>query len=409
MRFVGRLLWWVALTAAVLLFLLLLFVLVAPLTSGFRNFVRDQAIAYLNRNFRGRFSVAQVEGSIWGELRFGDLRISYGDAPVLSIPLIKVKYRLLPLFNGRVDISSLVVERPSIHLTRVNGNEWNLLAALSGSHKSASATGSSMAISINRFSIDRADASVQQAGGKPLKIADTDLAGKVKIDGQETRVEIGRLRSQALLSGTPLIKLDGTLTYRDVGHAPSIEFPNLILSTKASKLRLAGAVTDLSPIVMNANLKVVKLAASDINAMFPNIGLAQDLSGTVQFHARTLKEVTAESNLSGGQARIHGQVRADLAENKPVYHGQAQVENLDLQELLKQTGGRRLPGGVVNGGIQVSGKGFGIGNVIAKTHLTDREMAVYDWNLGNLTLAGSFKAASRVSMRVLSIGLDVRH
>lgn len=390
MRFMGRLLWWVALTAAVLLCLVLLFVLVAPLTSGFRNFVRDQAIVYLNQNFRGQFSVEQVKGSIWGGLRLGGLRISYDDSPVLSIPLVKVKYRLLPLFNGRVDISSLVVERPSIHLARVNGNDWNLLAALSSFHENEN--GSSMAISINRFSIDGADASVQQAGSKPLQIAKTDLAGKIKIDGQRMRVEIRSLRSQALLSGAPPIKLDGKLTYRDVGHGPSIEFPNLILSTKASQLRLAGKVADLSPIAMNASLKVVKLAASDINAMFPNIGLGQDLSGTVQLQARTLKEVTAESTLSGGQATIHGRVLADLAENKPVYHGQAQVENLDLQELLKQNGSRRLPGGVVNGSIQLSGKGFGIGNVIAETKLTDREVAVYDWNLGNLTLAGSLKS-----------------
>ena len=392
MRFIGRLLWWIALTAAVLLFLVVLFILVAPLTSSFRNFVRDQAIVYLNQNFRGQFSIGQVEGSIWGGLRLGGLRISYDDSPVLSIPMVKVKYRLLPLFNGRVYISSLVVERPSIHLTRVNGNEWNLLAALSSSQKNAGRSGSSMAISINRFSIDGADASVQQAGSKPFEIADTDIAGKIKIDEQETRVEIGSLRSQALLSGAPPIKLDGKLTYRDVGHRASVEFPNLILSTKASRLRLAGAVTDLSPIIMHADLKAVKLAASDINAMFPNIGLMQDLSGTVQLHAKTLKEVRAEAALSGGQASIHGQVRADLAENTPAYHGQAQVENLDLQELLKQIGGRRLPGGIVNGSIQVNAKGLGIGNVIAETHLTDREVAIYDWNLGNLTLTGSLKS-----------------
>ena len=398
MRFIRRLLWWIALTAAVLLFLLLLFVLVAPLTSGFRNFVRVQAISYLNRNFRGQFSVGQVEGSIWGGLRLGDLKISYDDLPVLSIPLVKVKYRLLPLLTGKVDISSLAIERPSIHLARVNGNQWNvgdqwnLLAALSSAHGSANGSGSSIAISISRFSIDGADASVQQAGGKPFKVADTDIAGKIKIDGQETRVQIKSLRSQAMLSDAPPIKLDGKLTYRDVGHGASIEFPNLILSTQASRLRLAGAVTDLSPIVMNANLKVVKLAASDINAMFPNIGLVQDLSGTLQLHAKTLKEVRAEAALCGGQATFHGQVLADLAENTPAYHGQAEVENLDLQELLKQTGGRRLPGGVINGSIQVHGKGFGIGNVIAETQLTDREVAVYDWNLGNLTLAGSLKS-----------------
>ena len=130
-RYVGKILRR-GLGALALLALVALAVLYAfTLTDRFREFARREVLESIRGLFRGQISVERLEGSIWGDLRLANVSLQYGGAEVVRIPVVRLRYEILPLLHGELRFTDIKVDQPVVDLRRDEQGSWNLETAFS--------------------------------------------------------------------------------------------------------------------------------------------------------------------------------------------------------------------------------------------------------------------------------------
>ena len=100
-------------------------------TDGFREFVRQKLVTAINDSVRGKFSVARLDGSVWGSLTLIDVRLVDNEGEIARIPRLKVNYALLPLVWGRIQVLRLEAAQPLVWLKEGRDGVWNIVEALS--------------------------------------------------------------------------------------------------------------------------------------------------------------------------------------------------------------------------------------------------------------------------------------
>src|SRR5262249_39721262 len=120
---------------AVSVILLILFfcvftVLVLSRTALLNQFLRDKVVAFVAANYRGKLTMARMEGSVWGSLRLEQVALQYGGKTIASIPQLSLDYSLVPLLWRTVHLR-ISADSPLIDAERDSDGKWNLLTALS--------------------------------------------------------------------------------------------------------------------------------------------------------------------------------------------------------------------------------------------------------------------------------------
>ncbi len=377
-------------------------------TAGFREFLRVRIVSYLNQTYRGRFAIAQVEGSILGTLTLRDLSLGYDESPALSVPVLRLRYRLAPLLSGHVDITLLMAEAPALDLARLSDGEWNLLAVFSERNPKNQHRG--FAVGIDRLALERGEITVSEPDARKYRLQDVRLGGAAEFGPSGTRVALNQLAARLIVPGLPDTVLQGGLAYSDIGNpGGSIRVSDLSLKTRNSGVTVSGAVRDLSTKSVDATVAINRLAATDVDALMPRIGLAQDLSGTVRIVGDTLAALRVEATISAGGSRLDAHVLANLAQPEPIYNAGARLEALNPQELLKSANGRALPGGVINGTLRINGRGKDVAGASAQTVLRDQGVSVNGLTIGDLSLTASFERGVAAVSATLASGKGEAH
>src|ERR1700746_3188267 len=83
-------------------------------TDTFRELAREQALAFLRGTFRGEVGVERIEGSLWGNLRLEVVSLRYDGIEVVRIPEVALRYSLLSLLRGRLEIGEIALRSPVI-------------------------------------------------------------------------------------------------------------------------------------------------------------------------------------------------------------------------------------------------------------------------------------------------------
>jgi len=372
-------------------------------TAGFREFLRVRIVSYLNQTYRGRFAIGQVEGSILGSLTLRDISLGYDNSPVLSVPALRLRYRLAPLLIGRVDIPLLMAEAPALHLARLSDGEWNLLAAFSERNPEAQHNG--FAVEIDRLALERGDITVSEPHARKYRLQDARIEGAAEFGPSGNRVALNQLGTRIIAPGLPDTVLQGGLAYSDIGNpAGSIRVSDLSLKTRDSGVTVNGAVRDLSTKSVDATVTIKRLAATDVDALMPPVGLARDLSGRVRIVGDTLAALRIEATISAGGSHLDAHILANLARPEPIYNADARLEALNLRELLKAANWRTVPGGVISGTVRVSGRGKDVAGVSAQTVLRDQGVSVNGWMIGDLSLTAGFERSVATLNATLASG-----
>ena len=145
--------------------------------------MRQKLLAAINDSVRGKFSVARLDGSVWGSLTLIDVRLADNESEIARIPRLKVNYALLPLIWGRIQVLRLEVSQPLVWLKEGRDGVWNIVEALSPTEPQSETP--SLVVSISSVELQKADVDVSFSG-RSYRLTDLDL--KARLEFARTRL-----------------------------------------------------------------------------------------------------------------------------------------------------------------------------------------------------------------------------
>jgi translocation and assembly module TamB len=368
------------------LFLVLVVVLAGAyaftFTDRFRELARTQALALLASSFRGQVNVERLDGSVWGDLLLRNVRLRYADVDVVQVPQVRLRYSLLSLVHGRLEIAAIEVSSPVVDMRGDDKGNWNLTAALSSPNPTPPASGGGFPISIATLRIDDGKVSVTPCRGtSTCRLDGVTLDAKLGIEAAGIDADVRRIAVRAAVEGLPPASLESSLRYSARPPARA-EVRDLVLATPSSRVQLRGTVDrpdDLKAIRTDAVLTIVALAPQDVALLAPQTTLDQPITGTVKASGPA-NDLHAEVELAAGDARLRGNANADVAAAPPAGRGAVELHALDLAKVAGNLGAR----GVVDANVEGSLRGTELAAAHLDGRLAMRGAAYQQWQLGDL-------------------------
>lgn len=375
---------------AILLALCAIALLIVTHTSKFNNFLRTKAVAWLAQNYRGRFTIGRMEGSIWTSIALDDVVISYRGRPVAEIPRVEVNYSLTSLI-WRVLHLTIAAEAPRVNLMREPDGQWNLLEALA---ERAPSPGPSkplpVAIDLDDLSVSRSAVAIAPRGdsGPHYALSNLALNGSLQMAAAGIRAELRKLAMAVAAPGMPPARLQAALAYQDQRRPATVVISAADLSTRDSAVSMTGRVRESQPMRVDATVAIQNLAAADVARIYPASPLIANLSGTVKI-AGPENALHADAALNAAGATIHAIADTNLTRTPTPYSARVRLQNLAIAKLA-----RVAAAGVLNGKISASGTGANLGAATAKVELHGRGMAAGKYDLGAVELTAALAQGS---------------
>ena len=350
-------------------------------TDGFRDFVRQKLLAAINDSVRGKFSVARLEGSVWGSLTLIDVRLADNESEIARIPRLKVNYALLPLIWGRIQVFRLEVSQPLVWLKEGRDGVWNIVEALSPAAPQSETP--SLVVSVSSVELQKADVDVSFSG-RSYRLTDLDSQGKAGIRPDEIAVDLRQVSSRVLTEGMPEVRVKGALAYQDSSGRESLKFSDFAIEGGSSGLRLTGKIDDLKTFETEGKVSIDKLAPADVATFVPQWPVKANVSGTVDLRG-PLTALKGNFSLSMADGSLAGNFQTDVTGDLPSYQGNAKIAQVNLAKLLE----RKELRGIANALVEINGSGFALANISGRGEADIRSTEVATWNLGEVSLKAS--------------------
>lgn len=354
-------------------------------TDGFRDFVRQKLLAAINDSVRGKFSVARLDGSVWGSLTLIDVRLADNESEIARIPRVKVNYALLPLVWGRIQVFRLEVSQPRVWLKEGRDGVWNIVEALSSAAPQSETP--SLVVSVSSIELQKAAVDVSISGSS-YRLTDLDTQGTAGVRPDEITVDLRQVSSRVLAEGIPEVRVKGALAYQDSSGRESLKFSNFAIESGSSGLRLTGKVVDLKTFETEAKVSIDKLAPGDVAYFVPQWPIKATVSGTADLHG-PLTALKGDFSLSVADGSLSGNFQTDVTRDLPLYQGSAKIAQVNLAKLLE----RKELRGIVSGLVEIKGSGLALANISGQGQATVRSTEVAAWNLGDVSLKASLASS----------------
>jgi translocation and assembly module TamB len=355
------------------------------LTDRFREFARREALDSIRGLFPGQIVVERLEGSIWGDLRLANVSLQYGGAEVVRIPVVRLRYEILPLLHGELRFTDVEVDQPVVDLRRDEQGSWNLAAAFS----TPPVAHDSSTVGMPTVAID----TLRVTGGKisvtPCRAQSTCLLDEVAVGA---RLEVERagvdadVRSASLrlaVEGLPLFWADGSMRYEGTESPPSAEIRQLAIVTEQSRATLRGKLENLVELRTAKSdfvLTIEGLAPGDVSAVAPQSAPSEWLGGSIRLFGPA-NDLRAQIELTAGQGSIQGDIHADALAAPIAADGTIEVRDLDLARVASQAN----IGGLASGRLEAAVRGTDILQAKANANLQIRESSFRQWRLGDIS------------------------
>jgi autotransporter translocation and assembly factor TamB len=176
----------------------------------------------------------------------------------------------------------------------------------------------------------------------------------------------------------------------------AVTISTIKIKTHDSRIQLSGAVNDLSAMRMDVRLDANRIGGADIAGLTKQWSPTANITGSIHVTGSrpNLRVVIA---VDAADARIRGDVRADLSKHDPRYAGFVNVFNLNPTQLLTM----RTVSGVLNATVRGHGAGTSVAGFDGTANLRFARLAVANWNVGDLIVTGA--VAKRVATYDLKI------
>src|SRR5262249_29631862 len=128
-RRLGRILRWSLAAILLVMGVAIATVLVVIQTRQAHELVRAKVVDLLTNTYRGRVAIGAIEGSFFGNLEIHDVVVFQNDEPIVTVPITKIRFAVLPLISGWIRLAEIDVTQPRVKLAKTDDGKWNVAAA----------------------------------------------------------------------------------------------------------------------------------------------------------------------------------------------------------------------------------------------------------------------------------------
>ena len=359
-------------------------VVVITNTSWFREFARGKVNAILAGTFKGQLAIGRIQGSIWHELILDDITLSYHGDRIAHIERLRAAYGILSLLHNTIDLTHLDISGLQLDAKQDAHGNWNALEALASTEPEAPTEGggkSRFRVLIREISLGRGSIKATRANGETYALDNSGLDGSVYILKQGLRARLDSLWGHLTGPQLPPGEIFASLTYQTAIQPGSVTFDVVKLDTHDSHLKLSGAISDLDAMKVDLRLEAKQIGAADIVSVTRQWSPQANVTGTISIQG-SRPDLHMTVALNAADAKIHGDVHADLSESEPRYRGSLSVTDLHPDQLLASS----IASGNVNASMQGQGSGTSTAGFRGHVDLRVAQLGVEQWKVGDLTV-----------------------
>ncbi len=369
-----------------LLAILVVAALIVVNTTWFRDLARDKTNAILASTFKGQLAIGSIRGSIWRDLTLDDITLTYRGERIAHIERLRVAYGILSLLHNTIDLTHLNLSGVVVSARQDKDGNWNAVEALASAHpETVTAQGGAtrFRVLIRAMSLDRGSIRVARANGETYALDNSGLDGSVYILKHGLRARLDSLWGH--LSGPQLPPGDifASVTYQAVLHPGSLTIEAVTIDTHDSHLKLTGTFSDLAALKMDLHLEAKAIGSADIARYVKQWSPKANLAGTIHVEG-SRPDLHVTLALKAADAKLNGDLHADISRPEPRYGGTVSVVNLNPQQLLDH---QARPSGVVNAAVRGQGVGTSVAGFRGHADLRVAGLATAQWDAGDLILS----------------------
>jgi autotransporter translocation and assembly factor TamB len=355
-------------------------VLAASRTVTVQDWLRVRVVVAL-RDAGFDVAIGHLGGRLVDSVVLDDVRLSVDGRCVAHAPRVEVGYALVPLVLGRVRIDRIILTAPRVRLVHAEGR-WRLPAALFAEGTTTTT------VEIRR--LEAHDGRVAMAildADRPRRFAATalDLRAAVSVTAARTELDVTSLHAAPRGVAVSATELQLRAALDTDG---SVHVPVLRLATGRSRISGSGDLVPGTNVV--TQLALSPLSARELRAIVPALGLATDVTATLDARGPWQAVVVGARGDLGAAGRLDGEARLDLAAHR--YAGAAHVTGLDAAAAIDGLAPTRLTGSA-----RVRGRGVSLGGPLHYAiGLAPSEIAVERAHAWLRTSAGDATLRARV-------------
>ena len=367
---------------AIVMFAIVAFAIVSH-TAWFRDYARTKANAVLAGTLKGRLTVGGVQGSVWGDLVLSDIVLTYRGERIAHIERMRVAYGILSLLDRTIDLTHLDISGLDLSAKQDQRGNWDAIEALASAHPAAPAAGGEkrFRVLVREISLERGAIKATRSDGGTFTLDDAALSGSAYMLESGIRAKLSSLSGQLRGPNLPASTVYADVSYQDVIKPGTAKVNAVRISTRASQIELTGAIGNLDTLSMDLRLDARKIGGADVSRFAAKWSPAADLSGNVHL-VGSRPDLHLTIALDAADAKVRGDVHADLREPGPHYRGFIDVFNLQPAHLLEVQGFA----GVLNASIRGQGAGSSVAGFNGSANLRLARAAYQQWNVGDVIL-----------------------
>jgi autotransporter translocation and assembly factor TamB len=387
MRLMGRFLLRLAVVAAALLLLALVFVLVVAHTDRFREWMHDRIVSGTAPLFPAKLAIGRIESSIFGTLVAHDVAVVYQDNPIIRVGRMTVEWTLRPLLVGAPPRIAVVIDRPEIRLLQSAAGEWNIVAAF---ETEPTELPSWFAIDIDPVTVREGTASVARAGEDLVQLGELNVDARLALRAAGIEVAVPGLAAALKAASLPAMFVRAQLVYDNRAAPETLVIHSLSAESAQSRVTVVGDVQDLDAPVLHLDV-TLDAAAAELRQIVPAVPLRSGVTGTLALNG-PLGALQATARVAAGEALLQAAAQVDLTAADLEYRAQAILSNMEPAKLLDAA----VPGGVIGARVEASG-GVKLASIDAQAEIDVRGVRWREHPLGDVTVSANLAAGSVIA------------
>ncbi len=247
--------------------LISLLIQLQPVKNKIAGFAENQVSKFIN----GELSIGRLNGNFFTDLSLENVLLTADNDTLIYIANVDVRYNLLSLFEGMVDIHTAIINKPYIILEQINDSLWNVQNLVDTVEEESDTTKTgSIKINLSEFRINQGQIKINsQDSVIPEQI--NNLNTKLSLFWSDEKQSV-KINNFSLSTVKPDFQLN-QLTFLFNMNEEQAELIDFIVSTGQNYIE-GQAVYRMKPVQTgSANFKINELHLNEFSYFLPDISI----------------------------------------------------------------------------------------------------------------------------------------
>lgn len=368
----------------ILLLVLLLFLLIQ--TRPGKNMIAGIAENQTSNFINGNLKIGELGGNFFTHLSLTDVLLTYEDDTLAHITEVDLRYNLLSLLDGTVDVHSARIDNPYIFLEQLDDSTWNVQKLMKpGEQEPDTSTSESMNINLTSFIINEGRINISSPDTIiPAYINNLNTELSLIMADNSTTVNLDHF---SLITEDPDIHLKQLSLVFEMDEEKA-ELGQFVLET-AQNIIEGSAQYQMGPIESgSAQFKTGRLQIEEFAYFLPDINIQAAPIITLKGDMKQ-DSVTVAINLEDKNQSISATVFSDNI-TEFLFRDTTAILNYTLQTTLKNIDPGYWSGNpdidyVINGNLNIRGHGIDPKEANIIVHANLDESTIEDQNFSNIS------------------------